>query len=305
MAASEQDIAINQWLEGKLPDEEFLAIVGSETYQKYRQIVAEVDSWTPSNEDYIPDLKAIKEASGKKEAKEVAMWQRTRMLVAATVTLLLVAVMVLWNFDDRVEVSAGMGKVEKITLPDGASTLYLSAGSSASWNEVDWTPDKRELELDGKGYFEVAKGGTFLVNGANASIMVLGTKFEFQEYFGIAEIVCFEGKVQAISKLDTTILVGGEARLLEEEGWASIEMPEQGQPTWIQGLSTFKNAPLIKVIRTLEQEYDIQINYDGVNIKRQFTGSFPNDDLKLALKIVFTPLQISYSQEGKKLVLSE
>ncbi len=153
--AQENSDHVGAWLEGALTDEEFAAKATEKDLVQYKQILAEVDSWVPTNEDVSLDLNDFR---SKKKAKEVAFPMKNVLMIAASISLLVVSYFIFFSAPmGQTSVVADAG-VKEILLPDGASKLYLSHGAKATWKDSDWEDGKRTLSLEGKGYLEVEKG---------------------------------------------------------------------------------------------------------------------------------------------------
>ena len=78
------------------------------------------------------------------------------------------------------EVFAPYGTHSRVNLPDG-SLVWLNAGSSLKYPTVfDW--DKRQVELSGEAYFEVAADPDrlFVVEGGGVVVKVHGTVFNMK-----------------------------------------------------------------------------------------------------------------------------
>ncbi|MBO7523391.1 MAG: DUF4974 domain-containing protein, partial [Bacteroidales bacterium] len=83
---------------------------------------------------------------------------------------------------------------------------------------------------------------------------------------------------------------------------------ENGSPiSWIEGEFFFENAPLKKVIVEVERKFNVtfaEINNQLAN--KNFTGSFSNQSLDIALDIICTPLGLEYeTNNGHNIVLKE
>ncbi len=300
MADNEHNDQIIKWLNGELPEEQLMQEIGADNLLKYKQIIQEVDQWTPDNESVIFDPAVVT-----KKGKVMTMTRWMSLSVAASVVL--VALFSIWMLrSDRTVHFTKAGETKQITLPDGLSIVTLAANSKVSWTEDDWNSSERRLEIDGKGFFQVEKGTPFSVAFETGEVTVLGTSFEVSEFDESFQVICFEGKVRATDKNQgSRIVSAGEGYLYHHDQWEEKLNITDTQPSWLQEETKFDNVPLAMVLKTLENEYDIQIIKNNVKLERRFTGSIPNKNLALALKIVFDPLGISYEMKESKLTLSE
>ena len=300
MADNEHNDQIIKWLNGELREEQLIQEIGAENFLKYKQIIQEVDQWTPDNEAVVFDPAVVT-----KKGRVMTMTRWLSLSVAASVVL--VALFSIWLLrPDQTVHFTNAGEIQKITLPDGSSSVTLAANSSVSWAEDDWSSSGRRLQLKGKGFFQVEKGSPFSVGFQNGEVTVLGTSFEVSEFDESFQVICFEGLVSASDKQQTSRKVaGGEGYLYHHDQWEEKVNITDSIPSWLQEETKFTNVPLTLVLKTLENEYDLTIIKNAVNLERRFTGSIPNKDLDLALKIVFDPLGINYEVKANKLYLSE
>ena len=66
-------------------------------------------------------------------------------------------------------------------------------------------------------------------------------------------------------------------------------------PGWLSNQSRFVSVPSKYVLIALENQFQIKFIGKEFIDNQKFTGSFPHDDLELALKVVLASLQIEYS----------
>lgn len=293
-----------KWLKGEISDEEFSDEVGQEDFLKYQQILTEVDSWTPGDEGIVPDYNEI--ISTKKQAKVRSLYSKQLFLIAASVSLVLSATILFFLIgSDETKIYTNAGEVKEMLLPDGKSKAFLAGGSTLKWNDKEWSQGIRNINLEGKAYFEVNSGSKFKVSLEAGEVQVLGTRFEIDEFFGFLSVTCFEGRVEASKAGDKIEVRANESYTFYNDGWEEKSVLNQTSPSWLQSTFSFKDSPLLQVFKTLESAYEITVHYSEVNIDRKFSGSFPKDDLKISLKIIFDPLDINYRLEGDDLYLED
>ncbi|WP_408648506.1 FecR family protein [Tenacibaculum pacificus] len=206
-----------------------------------------------------------------------------------------------FNSNNDTTFSTKYGEQITIKLPDN-SIAYLSADSSLEFTEKNWNKN-RNLSLTGKAYFEVEKGKTFTVHTKKGDVVVLGTKFTVNSSKNIFEVQCFEGKVKAISKnKNEVVLSKGKAFRVyqnKSENWSFIKK----NPSWLNGESSFNNAPLSEVILRLKKQYNLKFDINKIDINKRFTGTFTHDNVNIALKTVFAPMNISFKLAETNLVI--
>lgn len=293
-----------RWISGDLSKEELEAFKASKDYEVYKSINE------GSQNLKVPEFN--KEATlGKlksqlqhhrhedKAVKHIPNW----IYVAAAILIVAIG---MFNFiQSESRYSTSFGEQLTVVLPDN-STVELNAKSYLEFNPKTWE-ERREVELQGEAFFDVETGATFKVLTHVGSIEVLGTEFNViasQNYF---EVQCHEGRVQVKNKaFEEVILTPGRAfRVvnLERHEWTFTET----RPGWLQGETTFKEAPLLQVIKALENQFDISFDTSKTDTTQKYTGGFPHKSLKTALKLVFVPLNISYTikDENKVILVSK
>lgn len=271
---------------------------------KYKQIVDEVDRWTPDRESLVFSTDTLTNLPKQVKERPINLWLPLSM--AASVLVVLITAIWFFTISDQTTYFAASDETREILLPDGKSVLILASGATVKWTEESWSANHRELTLEGKGFLQVEKGDPFIVHTPSGKVEVLGTSFEVHEFENGLQVTCYQGKVKATAADQQSVLInGGEAYLYYQGQWEGKMEVSGEKPQWLNNESSFNNAPLSQVIKTLESEYELKIDTGNINMDRRFTGSFPNDELETALKIIFEPLNITYELKTDWLYLSE
>ncbi|SMD32959.1 FecR family protein [Reichenbachiella faecimaris] len=301
---TDKDAILAQWLNGDISADEAKKHLSNDEFLKYTQIVQEVDDWVPNQDTTIFDVQKV--LSTKKEAKVITMSTWKYVSVAAAVLLMLFTGPLLYRSITTVSYKTAYGETRVIDLPDGTSTLYLSANSRVKWKKKDWKDGNRKLVLEGKAYLEVPQKGSFDVVTSEGTVSVLGTRFTVYQMEQALHAVCYEGRVRATATKGKSVeLNKGEASLLLDGLWSAKQLFDIQYPEWIKDNIAFDNAPLKQVLNELESNFGIAVELGNVNLARRFTGSIPKSNLDQSLKIIFPALGISYRLEDNTLYLSE
>ncbi|WP_298547532.1 FecR domain-containing protein [uncultured Aquimarina sp.] len=295
------DIFLSRWINGELSPEELHEFQSHPEYNHYKKIMAGADALDLTTYDVDAALNTIKtkrNTSSQEITKPVIkLWP----YFAAAASIIILFGLFLFNSNDSFTTS--FGEQLAVTLPDG-SEMILNAKSKASFDKNDWDTD-RTVSLDGEAYFKVKKGSKFTVTTANGNVSVLGTEFNVQSQASFFEAVCYEGKVSVTNGEDNTILAAGKGyrkiARVASESWTF----EALEPSWITNTSSFRSVPLRYVFKELEDQYDIVIDTKNIDTDIIYTGTFPNNDIKVALKTVFSTLGLQYQllQNGKTVVV--
>jgi len=95
------------------------------------------------------------------------------------------------------EIIVPLGSRSKVVLPDG-SQVNLNAGSTLRYPTV-FGVERRDLWLDGEGFFEVSKSSKpFVVHSGDVQIKALGTSFNVRAYSSekVIETTLVSGKIE-------------------------------------------------------------------------------------------------------------
>ncbi|SEL85616.1 FecR family protein [Aquimarina amphilecti] len=295
------DIFLSRWINGGLSPEELNEFKSHPEYHHYAKIMAGADALelkTYDVDNALNNIKSNKKNSLKKNTKPVIkLWPA--LAVAASIAILFG----FFFFKSNDSFTTSYGEQLAVILPDG-SEMILNAKSEAIFNKNDWK-NNRVISLEGEAYFKVKKGSKFTVTTTNGDVTVLGTEFNVQSQSTYFEALCYEGKVNVNSGKENTILTAGKGyrkiARTSSENWVF----EALEPSWISNTSSFKSVPLQYVFKELEDQYNITINSNGIDIETIYTGTFPNDNIEVALKTVFSTLGLQYKllQDQKTVVL--
>lgn len=299
MENQKDDTFLARWLNGKLSKEELDTFKADPEYSIYEKIINGADTLSGTDFDEEGMLQRIKNAQERNEPQGIRIRQLWTYGVAAAIVLLVGFYFV---FSMNVTQKSNYGEQMAFSLPDH-SAIILNANSQASFSKWGWN-DSRTISLEGEAYFKVEKGSKFTVLTQAGSVSVLGTQFNVTVMDGLFEVTCYEGKVAVSTpnNQDRVLLPGATYR--EIDGNKSLmEGLEMVKPGWVSGQSTFKSMPMQYVLMALENQYHIEIEGNKEDYNQLFSGSFPHDDLTVALRIVFGSLEIEYTLKDQKVIL--
>lgn len=214
------------------------------------------------------------------------------------------------------EVVVPFGKKSQLALEDGTK-VWLNAGSRMAFPEK-FTGKKREIFLEGEGYFEVAHNREipFYVNTGEIAVRVLGTRFDVSAYEsdGAIETVLLEGKV-AISKRSALAFLKDESILLPNQR-ASYDrinhsIVVKNEPdvdntvAWTEGVFKFHKQSIHEVLNKLERYYNVKFVYNsGFPSKDLITGKlYLKDTIEQVMKTMEVVGRLTYRIEGNKIFI--
>jgi transmembrane sensor len=196
----------------------------------------------------------------------------------------------------------------QVRLPDG-SKVWLNAASSLRFPTA-FTGSKREVELKGEAYFEVAHDLTkiFEVTTRNQTVQVLGTHFNINAYADEPTVntTLLEGSVR-ISDLRTNnsqLLKPGEQAKLSE----NIEVVNVKNTTesvaWKDGYFQFEDADIETVMRQIERWYDVTVRYEEQLVPTQrFGGEIERSLSLLQVLKVLEKTKVHFRLEGREVIV--
>ena len=199
----------------------------------------------------------------------------------------------------------------QLTLPDG-SQVWLNAESSITYPTA-FIGSERKVTITGEAYFEVAKDKTkkFVVDVAGkGSVEVLGTHFNVNAYANENNIATtlLEGSVRIASTSVHTslILKPGQQGQLRNDKLVLAKDPDIDQVmAWHKGLFNFNKVKFSDAMRQLERWYDVDVEYKNGIPNITFGGKMQRDLNLAELLRLLNAMDVTFSIEGRKLIVSQ
>lgn len=226
-------------------------------------------------------------------------WMREVLKVAAVVAVT-VACGLYFYVSEKKELLAAMntitvpaGQRVNLTLSDG-TTVWLNARSEMVYPAV-FSGAKREVKLDGEGYFEVKhdKESPFVVHTRKCDIEVLGTKFNVEAYSDSEEFSTslMEGSVKVTdnSVVSASVLLKPDQEVHLKDGRLLVSsIDDYDHFRWRDGLVCFDNIAFHELMKRFEKCYGISIVVENKNLEGySCSGKFRiSDGLDNALRIL-------------------
>ncbi len=298
------DIFLSRWINDELSPEELREFQSHPEYKYYMKIITGADALDLRDYNIDMALDTIKTKNDHVQDKTTKPIIKLWPYAAAAASIAIIIGLFIFTSTDTTFTTAH-GEQLAVLLPDG-SEMILNAKSDASFNKKNWDSN-RTVSLHGEAYFKVKKGSKFTVTTTNGNVSVLGTQFNVQSQGSYFEAVCYEGKVKVTHNKDSKVLTAGKAyrniKNVTPEYWTFTDQ----EPSWIHNISSFRSVPLYYVFNKLEQQYNINIETNGIDTAVIYTGTFPNNNKEVALKTVFSTLGIQYqiSEDNKTVVLEK
>lgn len=196
-------------------------------------------------------------------------------------------------------VSAGIQRIESITLPDGTSVL-LGPGSRLEYPS-SFKKKTRTISLEGQAFFDVAQDQhrPFIVQTPRMQVQALGTAFELfchhEEKKNESEAILVNGKLKICiqdietNKMQEYVLLPNEKLTVNQKNEISKKVVNADKYTaWRKNkIISFENEQLTMIIPRLEQWYGRKITCPKeLAEKYRFTFKVRNESLEKILFIL-------------------
>lgn len=198
-----------------------------------------------------------------------------------------------------------------LTLSDG-TIVYLNADSKLRF-PVKFGNTKREVELEGEGYFEVTRDekAPFIVKTRRVGVQVLGTEFNISAYeddSGIqTTLVKGSVKVTALDNGTNVILCPDEQANLEngERTFQVSRVDVSFATAWKNGRLRFQEKPLCEIMKTVARWYDVEVEYADEEVKHYpFGCNFSRHaTIEPLLQVFEATGTIEVRVEGRKILI--
>ena len=213
---------------------------------------------------------------------------RRRMSIAAsfiTAAVVAVVAIVLYNGNDDQEllaVQAPVGEVLTVVLPD-STIVYLNSGSTLTYPK-EFAKDKREVSLEGQGWFKVyaSRAYPFYVNiSRGMSLYVYGTEFDVAAYPEEKDIEIYlaSGNLNMLLPLkDVECSIKPNQKLTYDTLNESIDVENLSDGMgydWKGGNLYFRHSNMSEILTTLSRRFDVIIDVENASAdSNEYHASF-------------------------------
>jgi len=204
------------------------------------------------------------------------------------------------------------GAKTRVVLPDN-SVVWLNAGSTLRYGQ-NFGQKSRQVALVGEGYFEIAHNPAmpFTVNANQASVKVLGTKFDVKAYpeDNRLDVTLLRGSIQL-----TTIYQPNKILKLIPNQLAVIDKAHQNVTVkqvdacdavaWTKGKIVFDEELFGQIVRRLERDYNVTIEVKDPKINTmRFYGDFRNaQSIQEILNIMTSNNEFHYTMNENHIIV--
>lgn len=286
------------------PDEEKQILDWAEASpENYREYLQERKIWNALLVNYKQPVGSAEPTRVKSRAFN--LWKA--ISIAASIALL---VTLSWTFlntaDKKPEglqsVLVPAGQRVQLVLEDGTK-VWLNSNSSFTY-PTSFGSKTREVELNGEGFFEVAKDARkpFVVKTQKYDVKVLGTTFNVYAYdheTSTFETSLLSGSVNVLSKENKSnpIILKANEKVIEVNGLLHKEAIDNlDRFRWKDGLICLDDVPFETLMEKFSLYYDIRIKIENPHVSDyRCTGKFrQSDGIEYALRVIQKDLKFKF-----------
>jgi len=201
-------------------------------------------------------------------------------------------------------ISTPQGGTYQVILPDGTK-VWLNSASSLKYPTA-FTATRREVELVGEGYFEVAHDTQkpFHVITKTQDVAVLGTHFNLSAYpdDDFAKTTLYQGKVEVRAQNLAVVLKPNEQAVVQAGKISVKPIDGEGDSAWKNNEFSFSNERLGEILKKLGRWYDVEFECPKDLENLEFGGYISREkSLKQALNMIDQEGTIHFKIEGRKI----
>lgn len=199
----------------------------------------------------------------------------------------------------------------QVVLPDGTKA-WLNAASYITFPTV-FEAGKRDVEIGGEVYFEVAKNKEkpFSVTCAGQKLTVLGTHFNVNAYTeeAVTKTTLLEGSVKISNGADNVVLKPGQQSLItagsENKIQVSSSVDLDEVVAWKNGFFQFNRADIRTIMNQISRWYNVDIEVSGKLPDGHYRGNISrNVNLSKVLKVMELS-GIHFTIERRKIIVKQ
>jgi transmembrane sensor len=242
-------------------------------------------------------------------------WQR----VAASLLFLLVPAAIAWMLlskpTELLSYQTSAGESTLVVLPD-SSVVFMSGNSTLRFPQNWQSHSIREVWLEGEAFFHVqpkpVPGGVkFLVHAANATVEVLGTRFNVWNRNQKTKVVLSSGKVKV------NVGEGDERQPVFMEAGEMVELSANNpkplkskvtlaeHPAQKESKIVFQDAPIRRIALVVKEYYGLKVKLQDSSIADlKISGTLPTNNEESFFKAlaIILDLEITKGTNNKEVI---
>jgi len=203
---------------------------------------------------------------------------------------------------DLLAVHRAEGGNQTVTLSDGSFVRIAQGSVLREWD----TEDRREVTLEGRAFFAVARDEAhpFVVTAGAGTVTVLGTRFQVETDGDVVETAVVEGLVRVSNDHGSIEVPAGQiARMPGGESPTSREVEDiLAYLQWPDGILIFQSTPLREIAREVSRHYGRVLQVDpeeGEELgSRRITAWFQGESFEAVTESLCLVAQVSCRSSG-------
>ncbi len=206
--------------------------------------------------------------------------------------------------------SVPMGSKTNIVLPDG-SKVWLNAGSTIRYS-TKFNEQNRNIELDGEGYFEVAKNANaeFTVKTSGYDVVVKGTHFNISAYGDDQYVTTtlMKGSVQINRGADQLLMKPGEMVCYNNvTGVLTKKLFHNKSNAWLSGMDDYDDITVGEFAKKLSRRYDVNIHINSNKIRNTRISITLRNELTIdeVMDALQNVTRVNLVRKGKDIYMTE
>ena len=210
---------------------------------------------------------------------------------------------------ERLLLSVPRGGEFETVLEDG-TRVWLNADSKLRYPSF-FDGGRREVELEGEAYFDVARDTTrpFIVRTGQSVIQVFGTEFNVKAYPDEREerTTLVEGSVGLRHAGKVYMLRPNDQAVVEEGREVRLtRVDARKEGLWRTGMFVFERETLESLMGELARWYNVTVFYTNERLKTlHFSGELDRyEDIGRILHMVGLTTDVTFSLQGRTVIVS-
>lgn len=301
-----EEIEIKDWLQAdKTRYKTLEKFIRSKAFLESKQDV----DW--AKDDYL----VIRQSIRKKQTRRLFL-----KIAAAFIGLMICSSLAFLIFKTESEewktIVVQKGNKSEIVLPDGTK-VWLAADTKLHY-PVHFSQTKREVRLEGQGYFDVEhdKERPFVVRTNFADIKVLGTKFNIKAYTNEynTTTVLVDGLVNVALKdqdekiLDNQLLYPSQKCNYNHKNLKHNvhKVDLRHELAWRDNRLSFRNETFRDIANKIERHYNVEVVFNNRQLsKKRLTGEFKDESLSEVFETFQEWSSFSYTIQDNVVTIEE
>lgn len=192
-----------------------------------------------------------------------------------------------------------------VQLNDG-SAVWLNAQSAITY-PIMFAADKREVNVSGEAYFEVAKDPVkkFIVKTTKQATEVLGTHFNVKDYENetVARVTLLEGsvKVYAGQSAEGKKIIPNQQAIISNHQVQVTDVNTKDAMAWKNDLLSFNNSDIKTIMLEVCRWYDVDVVYDPHIPDKKFSGYISRQTSLEDVLLIIRQSGFNLRTEGRKI----